>query len=377
MRLFLRKNDSVLKRNRKKTDRMACCLLPGVRSTAMTEMTEEPDVDWATLFGEEGGKEHGRPTEGYVCSECSTNTFIEIDNEEVICKKCGTHIEWLIDTTAEFRHFGSEDRAPDPSRIGNPMDELYPESSLGYRVMGRAGESKEMRKIRQYHQWNIMPYKERSLHVTCENLHVICNRAGIPTAIVNEAKHLYSQVGPLEIQRGDRKNGLQAACVYEGLKRHGTPWLPIEVAKIFKMDVKTVTRGIKQFSSLLDEHRHATGPTHFAMADTKKEYPPTHFRHCLEPAIHKLETPRSTYNELLEVATSIGNSIDKYGICSETTPSSLAAAALSIACQHLELPKTNEEVSRVCSISSATLQKCLKRLEKWRGQLIKEINCSE
>jgi len=354
---------------------MACCLLPGVSSAAAaTTVTEEPDVDWAALFGEEAAK---RPqTEGHSCSECNTNVFIEIDNKEVICTKCGEHIEWLIDTTAEFQHFGSEDRAPDPSRIGNPMDELYPESSLGYRVMGRPGESKEMRKIRQYHQWNIMPYKERSLHVTCENLYVICTRAGIPMAIINEAKHLYSQVGPLEIQRGDRKNGLQAACVYEALKRHGTPWLPNEVAKIFKMDVKSVTRGIKQFSSLLDEHRHATGPTHFAMAE-KKEYPPTHFRYCLEPAIHKLETPRSTYVEILEVATSIGNLIDKYGICSETTPSSLAAAALSMACQYLELPKTNEEVSRVCSISSATLQKCLKRLEKWRGQLIKEINCSE
>jgi len=350
-------------------------LLPGVcnRLTATATAEEEIKYDWDALFE--------RPattvSDGFTCSECRTGQFVETQEEEVFCRKCGEHIEYLIDSSAEYRYFGPDDRSPDPSRAGNPYDELTPESSLGTRIMPRPGENKNMRKIRQYHTWNVVPYKERSLNNTFEKLHTIASRAGIPTAIQNEVKYLFSQVGPLEIQRGDLKEGLLAGCLYESLKRHGTPWLPAKVATVFKIDVKHVTKGVKIFGRLLDEHLHATGPTHFAMAEKKTEYPSTHFRHCLEPAIFKLETPRSTHAEILDIATSFGNSIEKYGICSETTPSSLAAASLSLACHYLELPKTNEEVARVCSISSATLQKCLKRLEKWRARLIKELNCSE
>jgi transcription initiation factor TFIIIB Brf1 subunit/transcription initiation factor TFIIB len=111
------------------------------------------------------------------------------------------------------------------------------------------------------------------------------------------------------------------------------------------------------------------------MPDKKAELPASHFRHCLEPAIYKLETPRAMVDNILEVAVSIGNSIETYGMCSESNPSSLAATALSVACQHLSIPKTNEEVSRVCGISAATLQKNLKKLTApWRAKLIAEIN---
>jgi transcription initiation factor TFIIIB Brf1 subunit/transcription initiation factor TFIIB len=314
---------------------------------------------------------------GFTCSECHTGLFVEIVNEfEVICKKCGEQLEYLIDSAAEFRWYGSsEDRSPDPSRIGNPKDELYPESSLSTRLMMRPGENKQMRRIRQYHTWNIMPYKERSLHVNTESIKLIGNRAGIPIAILNEAIHLFAQVSPLEIQRGVAKESLMAGCLYESLKRHGTPWRPVDIANIFKIDIKHVTKGVKKFSELLDEHLHVMGPTHFAMPDKKAELPASHFRHCLEPAIYKLETPRSMVDNILEVATSIGNSIETYGMCSESNPSSLAATALSVACQHLAIPKTNDEVSRVCGISAATLQKNLKKLTApWRAKLIAEIN---
>jgi DNA-directed RNA polymerase subunit RPC12/RpoP len=156
---------------------MSCTLLPGVRSAAVLSDAEE--VDWSAFeagFHEEEGADSGTVAKasanpGYTCSECHTGLFIEIINDfEVICKKCGEQLEYLIDSAAEFRWYGSsEDRSPDPSRIGNPKDELYPESSLSTRLMTRPGENKQMRRIRQYHTWNIMPYKERSLHVNTES----------------------------------------------------------------------------------------------------------------------------------------------------------------------------------------------------------------
>jgi transcription initiation factor TFIIIB Brf1 subunit/transcription initiation factor TFIIB len=64
--------------------------------------------------------------------------------------------------------------------------------------------------------------------------------------------------------------------------------------------------------------------------------------------------------------------IDELGICPETTPSSLAASALALACEKFGLEKSNADVAKVCSISTATLQKCLKRIESWKPVLSKE-----
>ena len=88
--------------------------------------------------------------------------------------------------------------------------------------------------------------------------------------------------------------------------------------------------------------------------------------------MYKLETPRSLHGAIIEFASKIGDAIDELGICPETTPSSLAASALSLACEKYNLNKSNAEVAKVCAISAATLQKCLKRIDSWRSVLFKE-----
>jgi transcription initiation factor TFIIIB Brf1 subunit/transcription initiation factor TFIIB len=180
--------------------------------------------------------------------------------------------------------------------------------------------------------------------------------------------------------------------LFESLKRHGTPRRPAEIAEIFGIDVKLITRGVKQFSGLLEEHLHSEAkaskapaeaqstnaagpvvvpPVHHMAVEKRTETPSTSFKHYLEPAIYKLETPRALHGQIYEFAAKIGDMIDELGICPETTPSSLAACALSLTCEKFSISKTNAEVAKVCSISAATLQKCLKRIESWRPVLFK------
>jgi transcription initiation factor TFIIB len=323
------------------------------------------------LFGTQGAPS-GAATEfedGHICPECETDRNVVIDEEEVTCSACGTHMGYLIDSSAEYRWFGSDDRGPDPSRVGNPMNPLLPESSLGTRIMVRPNDSKVMRRIRQYHLWNIMPYRERTLWTVFEMLQVRASNAGISGAIVEETKQLYAQVSPLCICRGQQKDALLAACLYESLKRHDTPRRPVEIAEIFQIDVKLITRGVKQFSGLLDEHLHTASAE---AVEKKIETPSTNYRHYLEPSIYRLETPRALHGQILEFASRIGHTIDELGICPETTPSSLAASALALTCEKFGLGKSNAEVAKVCSISAATLQKCLKRIESWRPILMKD-----
>lgn len=375
---------------------MASQLFPGIRSITpgLSVLHKANPEKWEDMFETQPVTAH----EGHICPDCATDKWILIDNEEVSCTACGIHLGYLIDSSAEYRWFGSEDRSPDPTRVGNPLNPLLPQSSLGTRILARPGDSKVMRRIRQYHLWNIMPYRERTLWTVFEMLQVRASNAGISNAIVEETKQLYAQVSPLCICRGQQKDALLAACLYESLKRHDTPRRPVEIAEIFQIDVKLITRGVKQFSGLLDEHLHAIAFANASamneanavcavnsakatntdvqhqkpvLMEKKMDTPSTNFRHYLEPAIYRLETPRSLHGQIADYAGAIGDAIDELGICPETTPSSLAASALTLTCEKFKIEKTNAEIAKVCSISAATLQKCLKRIESWRPVLSK------
>jgi len=346
---------------------MSCLLFPGVKTNSPprpSEFTVPTDI-WSSFET----KPAELPREGHICPECDTDTWIQIDEDEVNCTNCGNHLGFQIDSSAEYRWFGTDDRNPDPSRVGNPQNPLLPESSLGTRILSRPGDSKAMRRIRQYHMWNIMPYRERTLWSVFEMLHVRASNSGISLAIVEETKQLYAQVSTRCICRGQQKDALLAACLFESLKRHNTPRRPVEIAEIFQIDVKLITRGVKQFSGLLEEHLH----TKTTNEEKKTETPSTNFSHYLEPALFRLETPRTLHSNLVDYATRMGTFIDNLGICPETTPSSLAASALSFACEHFHLDKSHADVAKVCSISVATLHKCLKRIETWKPVIMKHM----
>lgn len=396
---------------------MASILFPSIGAAAAHNAAPNKE-DWSRLFetAESVAASASADAPGYVCPDCTTSKWISTEDEEIVCTACGIHLGYLIDSTAEYRWFGTEDRSPDPSRVGNPMNPLLPESSLGTRILARPGDSKAMRRIRQYHLWNIMPYRERTLWNVFEMLHVRASNAGISLAIVEEAKQLYAQVSPLCICRGQQKDALLAACLYESLKRHDTPRRPADIAEMFQIDSKLITRGVKQFSGLLEEHLHASTqflakstaasaapppvtpplkaiaapavhdadpasasapavptviPVSAIAAEKKTEVTSTSFRHYLEPAILRLDTPRAMHATLLDRASRVGDMIDELGVCPETTPSSLAACSLALACEHLSLEKANAAIAKVCAISLATLQKCMKRVEPWKGVLLK------
>ena len=364
-------------------------LFPGLHKTLASK------DDWSAF------EQPVLPTSAYDCPTCGTDQFVLVEEEEAVCRKCGNFFGYSVTAAAEYRWFGSEDRSPDPTRVGNPLNPLLPESSLGTRIVSRPGESRAMQKIRQYHLWNVMPYRERTLWNVFEGLQVRAANAGISGAVLEETKQLYAQVSPLCICRGQQKDALMAACLFESLKRHDTPRRPQEIAEIFKIDIKLITRGVKQFAGLLDEHLHATvrkavledaeqralepkragedvGNTETAKAKVdpiivqQVATPSTSFRHYLEPAILRLETPRALLGNMEALSSQMGNLLDELGICPETTPPSLAACALSLACTRLGFTKTNQEIAAVCGISVATLQKCMKRIEPWKATLFKD-----
>ena len=62
-----------------------------------------------------------------VCTNCG-GEYNNMEMEEfTICKKCGEVQERIIDSGAEYRFFGSDDRgSSDPCRVGAPTDTRFP-----------------------------------------------------------------------------------------------------------------------------------------------------------------------------------------------------------------------------------------------------------
>ena len=103
------------------------------------------------------------------CPVCKTPCEESEQEDLIVCSGCGEVMERILDTSAEYRFFGSEDRSSvDPCRVGAPVDSRFPSSTLGTIILtrsqgGPASAGRAMARIRRYHTWNMIPYKERSL----------------------------------------------------------------------------------------------------------------------------------------------------------------------------------------------------------------------
>jgi len=394
-----------------------------------------PSGDTTTL-SEKSGEEAAASKQAededgaWVCDNCETDEHIQTIEDAVLCLRCGEVFEHILDQGPEYRWFSGDDRNPDPTRVGAPQNPLLPESSLGTTMILRKHHGNAMRKIKRYHTWNLMPYRERNLWGIFEGLHVRAINAGIGVGVLEEAKRLYAQLSALCVCRGTQKEALLAACLYESLKRSGTPRRPKDIGIIFQINIRYVTKGLKQFANLLDlDERIGTKAAN--LKDTKKALKAaaavaaatalavpasetdttvgaapipasepaaaaaaaaaprpqvsvesrrarwdkisrstTTFEHYIEPFVSKLEAPRQLTGTLMAITHQICSRADDMGICPENTPPSLTAAALALACNSLSIQKSIQDIASVCDISVVTLHKCLKRLDQWKQKLL-------
>ena len=89
------------------------------------------------------------------CDNCETAANIKMQNETIVCTRCGEIFEHLLDQGPEYRWFSGDDRNSDPTRVGAPQNPLLPESSLGTTILLRKNHGNAMRKIKRYHSRSI------------------------------------------------------------------------------------------------------------------------------------------------------------------------------------------------------------------------------
>ena len=316
------------------------------------EETSEKNSEISCVYRAEGQRD--------IC-ECCNSTLITTDEGFLTCSNCGVIYKDILDQGAEWRYYGGDDNHNgDPTRAGPPINPLLKESSFGCKVICPTRASYEMRKIRRYAEWQSMPYKEKSQYDEFEIIKIMSHNSGIPKIIVDEALRQHKKLSEMKTFRGCNRDGIIAASVYVAGRIHNYPRTAKEIATIFHLDNTSATKGCKNAMCLLNKSEKDN------IGNDK-----THFHQTKPTSFIERYASRLNFNkELTMLCKFVAKKIEEKSIIPENSPPSVAAGIVYFIAQSCNLNVSKKTVHNCSEISEVTINKCYKKLEKFKNDLI-------
>ena len=297
-----------------------------------------------------------------LCNECNSPLVIMDDGfPTCINKTCGIICRDTLDYSPEWRFYGNEDKnANDPTRCGNPINPLLVQSSFGCKVLCSSNSSYEMKKIRKWAEWQSMPHKEKSLYDEFQFITVMAQNAGIPRIFIDDAMSTHKDISEQKMFRGMNRDGIKAASIYISCRLNGCPRTPHEIAEIFKLDKTSATNGCSMAVNIL--HNIERNVETSQQSDLCVTMPSSFIeRYCSKLGFNQ---------ELIMLSKFVTNKIEKNNIITDNIPHAIAAGIVYFIAHNCNLHVTKLDIKAVCGVSEVTINKCFKKLESIREQLI-------
>ena len=278
----------------------------------------------------------------FNCRDCGSDE-IYYDSGGNYCRKCGIHLGDMINN--EFINCNEKNIF---DRFSVPVSNHMPQSSLGTTIS--LTRYYDFYKLRKYHTWNQMPYKERSLYKSFQIIMSGASKQNIPTSITELAKTYYKNFSNLKITRGVNRSAVIAACIYYACKENNVPRSSKEIADMFDLNICDMTKGCKIYTSVMKKTENTTyvnsnNPLHYIK------------RFC-----SKLDID-STINNLAEYVALKSLYLK---IVKENTPSSIASGSIYfvgfVILGKEKASKFKKKISQECKISEVTISKCFKKM---------------
>lgn len=305
-----------------------------------------------------GNREH--------CDSCENIlAFSEEGFLTCVNPKCGIIYKDIVDHSAEWRYYGADDNQnADPTRCGMPINPLLVESSYGCKVLCMGPMSYEMRKIRRYTEWQSMPYKEKSQYDEFQIITTMAQHAGIPKMIIDDAIRYHKKISEYELTfRGDNRDGIIAASIYISCRINSFPRTAKEIASIFNLDVTSATKGCKNALAIINNiEKDMDNKEKTVFGATKPE-----------AFIERFCSKLNMNNELTRLCQFISKKIEKTDVMPENTPHSIAAGVIYFISQICKLNISKRDVKNISEISEVTINKCFKKLEKMKDELLPSV----
>lgn len=288
-----------------------------------------------------------------ICFNCNESDFFIIDSEMIICTFCGVENDSIIDYQAEWRYYGSDDnkRSSDPNRCGVPTNPIIPDTSLSTVILGRGFEV-----YRKLNSWNGLSYKQRSLIAILNKIALKANIDNVPQSIIDATMNMYKIISQDYIKRGASRESLIAACFFNALRDQGMIRSTDEVAKLFDIKSKKLSKGCNEFTEL--------------MFSKNKEYvknmKPIESKDLIERYCKLLEIDE----DYILVGIKSAILIDKLGICQENNPKSIAVGVIYLISQNYNLGFSKKEIADLCKTSEVTVGNTYTQMMKFKKYLL-------
>ena len=302
------------------------------------------------------------------CSNCNVEENIIYESGAYYCGSCGVFIKKMLNHKYAYNNF-YDDNNHNPCRVGSGTNILLPKSSLGS-VIYNKNKSYNYNKMAKYNSWNAMPYKERSQWKIFTLITEACNKHKLPKIIIEDSKIYYKHISENVISRGSNRRGLIAACVYNSCKKQKVPRSCKEIAEIFNIGLKDMTKGCKKFNEIWRIVNKNT-----CLNKNNTFYRSTNPLDYIDRFCSKLSIPKKIKN-IAEIV-SIKSITFKHDIVNDNTAPSISAGVVFLVCKLYNYNITKKDISSISKISEVTITKCYKKLLMYKKQLLPKLVLQE
>ncbi len=205
-----------------------------------------------------------------------------------------------------------------------------------------------------------MPYNEKARYDDFLRISTLAEQGGIPKIIIDDAMRYHKKISEAKTFRGLNRDGIIAATIYVAARINNYPRTAKEIATIFHLDNTSATRGCKNAISIINEIEH---DMHNDDKTSLCSTTPLTFmdRYCSRLNIN---------TELTQLCKFIATLIQEKNLIPENTPNSIAAGIVYFVAQVCHLNVSKRSVNVVSEISEVTINKCYKKLDELRDQLV-------
>ena len=300
-----------------------------------------------------------------VCYSCQSPLFI-MEDRLPICSntQCGIANTKMLDYSPEWRFYGAEDKnAKDPSRCGNPINPLLVQSSFGCKVLCNSKSSYEMRRIRKWTEWQSMPHKEKSLYDEFQFITTMAHNAGIPKIFIDDAITIHKDISEQKMFRGLNRDGIKSASIYISCRLNGCPRNAHEIADIFKLDKTSATNGCSMAVNILNNIERDVLPSE------QTELGITLPISFIERYCSKLNIS----TELTAVCRFVAKKVQDQHLITDNIPHAITAGIIYFVANNCNLNISKQDIRTMSGVSEVTINKCFKKLESFKDNLIPNV----
>lgn len=305
----------------------------------MSQITSDrPEVAFKRDLEPERSRESSR------CPNCgSFALYVDPVRGERVCDNCGFVVdEGLLDQGPDWTTFEGDDRI----RVGPPPSVMVPDRGLGSMVGNGLRDAKgnpidahsvaALNRLRRVSRWTRYDRTERALAPGLAQLSSLSSRLGLAPVFRERSAILLRQTIQAGLSRGRSMDAIVASVVYLAAKQLGAPRGLHELAEATGVTVHRISLTAKVVARELGL---------FSRASRAEDFVP------------RFASQLGLDARVGERALSLVAQGKNAKVLEANSPVGIAAGALYLASEELDVPLTQAQIARLTGVSEVTIRK--------------------